>query len=270
MPFDINSITQFLADNAILLIAVGAVLYLIYTGLKKNKQAKYKPVILEKEIRRLVKELFEISQEKHGYGKTLFIGSRHSGFVLQSIMIPYNRDIKIALKDNLEYQRQLRQLREDKAKHQIDEYYDERINDLKQKYKNNTAQEKERLVAFKVCGKSKLNKLIANLLSMGIKYHIVNKELMSEDATSFFISHECRPTNKLGIFTYDNSAKAFVDRLAKEFNADQIADSVVNFVPKLSFLELEQAKNRSSLEFMAELDKAKKKSMIEDVKKGNV
>ena len=268
MP-DLNDIVAFLTDNLYIIIAMAVIIFFFFKFWKQSGESKYKPVILAREIRHLMDEAFSINQEKHGYGKTLFIGSRDSGYILQSIEFPFIEEFKISLKDNIDYKNQLKLIKEAmKQNKYTEEFYSEKLALLKKDHENKINTIKNKFFGFKTCGKGRIKRIMA-MLGIGLNYFIINKNLIEETDSSFWVTYESRPELYLGIWVYDNPAKRYLDHETFKINREQELNSMINYLPKLAYHDLELSKNKASLEYMAELDQAKKKGMIENMKKGN-
>lgn len=262
----LSDIVNFLAENWLLIAIMIGVIFIIMKLLKSAKKSEYKPVVLSKEIKGLLKEMFDINQEKHGTGKTLFIGSRDSGYIMQSIEFPYHQKLKIALKDNLEYKKKLAQLQEEKANHDLDEFYDVKIAELQEDYKNQSTERVDKFFGFKTCGKGRIKRLLANF-GIGLHFYIVNKKLITETHDSFYITYESRPEMFLGVWVFDNIAKDFLEFEAMKINREQELDSMENILGRIIYHDLDMSKEKAEMTAFKEWKKESRKSMIEDMKK---
>lgn len=247
----INEIINFFVQNIIYIVIAIGVIYLAYTYLyKPGKEDKYKQLNISKEVKKDLKGLFDITGVSVGYGKTLYIGSIMSGFVLKQIFINYYDKKEITAKVNKMLKK-----------------YPEAEELLKDKFKKEIPEEPKVFYGFKVCGKSFFRRLLANLLDIGVITYLVDKELVTETELSYNINPYSQPTKFLDIYIYSSIGKKAVEEIVFKIEREQVLGALVNFTPKLTFLELEQAKSKAQLEILEEINKKKRKEMIEEIKK---
>lgn len=247
---DLTGILSFFSDNllnfAVIFIIIFAIYYLFFRGEKKDK---FKPLILAKEVRKDLKSLFDLTEETFGYGKSLYIGSRFAGFVLNSIFINYYDRIEDTIKI---------------AK--LKEKYPEAKELVEKKYKE---LEHKPFYAFKICGKGKVSRFMASWFDIGIKYILVDKSIIEEDLQNFKINPYSQPSQFLDVYIFSSAGKKFIDDIAYKIALEQQLESFANWIPKMTFHEIEQAKGKASLDSLEQIyEKRKKESIDELIKKG--
>lgn len=241
---------SFIARNLpYIAIAVGFVIFLFWIVSKYSKsEDKFKPIVLEKEIKKDFNEVFKLTQEPVGYGKTLYIGSRQAGFVMKSIYV--NFYIK---KDKPELKRTANVTKLIKKHPSVKEVMN--------------TQEAKIFNGFKVCGKSRVSRFLANFFDIGTRIFLVDKEIVTETESTYNVNPYSTPQLYFGIWIYSNIGRKLVDEIAYKVNQMQMLDSMVNYLPKLSFHELEQSKQKAQFDIFEEMQKKKRKEQLEEIKK---
>lgn len=229
-----------------LLLCAGIVMVFIYLYEKKKpKDEKYKQIDLEREIKRDLKETFELTKENIGYGKRLYIGSRLAGFVLKAITLNYyEEDLGKSLK-----------------KKKITEKFPEATQVTEE------VAPKTILYGFEVCGKSRLNRALANLLGLGVSTYLVDKDLVKEQETTFNVNPYSQPTKYLSAWIFSKYGQGFLENLTYKFADEQKLQKFVNWLPELTYFEHNQAKQNETLNMMEEVNKAKRDEFREQIKK---
>lgn len=247
----ITTIIDFVSTNfPYIAIAVGIVVAGVWFLTRyESKDHKFKPVVLEKEIHKDFNEVFKLTQEPIGYGKTLFIGSRQAGFVMKSIYINFFIDKE--KKPNLKRTANVTKLT---TKHKSVEAVLDK-NGMKKFY------------GFRVCGKSRIERILANLFDVGTRIFLIDSEIVEESESSFNVNPYCKPERYFNIWIYSRTGKKVVDEIAFKINQEQMLNSMVNYLPKLSFHEIEQSKQKAQLDIFEEMQRQKRKDTLEQIKK---
>lgn len=273
MP-ETTDILHWLNENAFILIIIVGVLFAFYWLAKKNKGDKYKPVVLAKELKKYMKELFSLAEIKK-INRPLFRGSEENGYVIAAFKVPFKESLSKSLEAEKKYKSSLRKIKKEMLDHpEVVEFYNKQLEELKNEYKKKTADKEHDIVIMKVISKKKLKRFVQKAfneigLEIGVHYLIINDSQILIDATGYYISWKAKPSNYLGIWVFDNPSKKYIDDVVYKINSEQQLDSMVNYLPKLSYHDLEQSKNKAALEFMAEQEKAKRKALTDELKKGN-
>lgn len=249
MPDILSTAINFIASNLPLIaIAVIVVAVIIWYFTKDNKESKFKPVVLEKEIKKDFNEVFKLTQEPIGYGKTLYIGSRQAGFVMKSIYVNfYMANEKPLLKRSVN------------------------VTKLVKKHPSvNEVMEKKNMKifhGFRVCGRSRISRFLANFFDIGTRIFLVDNEIVEETESTYNVNPYSTPQLYFGVWIYSNVGKKLVDEIAYKVNQMQMLDSMVNYLPKLSFHDLEQSKQKAQFDIFEEMQKKKRKEQLEEIKK---
>lgn len=246
----LSTVLNWIMANIPLIAVIGIVIAFIvwYFFMRGSTESKYKPVVLEKEIHNDLNEVFKLTQEPIGYGKTLYIGSRQAGFVMKSIYVNF---FKTKGKTNIK--RTINVTKLTKKHPSTKEVLDTKGMKI--------------FYGFRVCGRSKVERFLANFFDIGTRIFLVDKDIVDETESTYNINPYSKPTRYFGVWIYSNAGKLVVDEIAFKVNQQQMLDSMVNYLPKLSFHELEQSKSKAQLDIFEEMQKQKRKDQLEQIKK---
>lgn len=252
MADPVSGVINFIMSNLVyIIIVVGVVGFIIWLFTSKEKEAKFKPVDLKKEIRKDFDNLFSLSGQNIGFGKNLYIGSVFVGFVLKQIHLNYYKTLANTVKINV-------------LKKKINNKEAEEIID-----KNNADLKPTKFLAYRTCGKSFIARLLANLLGVGVKIFLVDKSLIKETETAYIINPYSQPERFLGVHIYSRIGYNVIENMSYKIQAEQKLDAMVNFIPRLTWLEVEQAKGKAKLDAMEEIFAKKRKEQLEQIVKAS-
>jgi hypothetical protein len=253
-----NRVVTWASSNLILVaVIIGAVVIVLYFLFKPKKEEKYKQLVLAKEIKKDLKSLFNMTEQSVGYGKDLYIGSRFIGFVLNSVFINFY------YKNNPKKQKPMLDVT---AKAETMKKKFPEATDIVEANIKKEGLDYKVCLGFKVCGKSRFSRLLA-LFGFGIKYYIVDQEILDESTLAFNINPYSQPTRFLDVFIFSNVARKVVEEIAFKITREQELNSMVNFLPKLTFHELQQAKNKSTMDLFEDMNKKRRKEQLEQIKR---
>jgi len=220
-----------------LIILIGIVVFITWYLVKPKPKEELKHISLFKEVRKDMKELFSVAEEKLGYGKTLSIGIQKIGYILK--MINFNwRNVK----GNPIKELKLKALEKEKPQTSSKQFY-----------------------GFKVCQKGFVNKALANILGIGIKYYLIDKELCTINPFDVVINPLSQYTNYLGIMIFSNVGEQIISNVAYKKTLENTLEAMVNYIPKMSFIELQQSKFAGRLDKLTKLEKQKYKDRLENL-----
>ena len=244
----INTLTGFFNQYYAVILVIMAAAFIMFWWLSKNqkKEEHYKPVVLEQEINKYIKSEFDLTAESIGYGKTLYIGSRDAGFVLKSI-----------------FMNQYPTWEETKN-----------VNALKRKYPSTTEKlDKENKIinilhGFEVCGKGRLNRIMANLFGYGITIYLIDKPLVEINESSVNINPYSKPIKMFGTWIFSDWGLQELEEIAFKIKHEQHLDAMVNIIPKSIFLgDINAGKEKASYDMLEEVNKERRKEQLEQIKK---
>lgn len=261
MPEDIfNSIMQFFNQYYAIILVIFGALFLFVWWLSKQgeKTQQYKAVILEKEINKYLNNVFNLTKEAIGYGKTLYIGSRDAGFVLKSIFINQyptwkeTKDKNTTVKNRKEIMLKYPETR------QIFDNYDQDENNKPINI----------LSGFETCKRGRINRFLANLFGYGIDIYLIDQKLVEINESSININAYSKPVMMFGVWIFSDWGKEELEEIAFKLHHEQMLEQFVNVIPKSIFLgDLQAGKEKATYDMLEEVNKEHKKEQLEQIKK---
>lgn len=106
-------------------------------------------------------------------------------------------------------------------------------------------------------------------LGAGLNYYLVESEkILNEDPSTVYINPFSQRDNFLGFNTFSELGHAVVENIIyKKIHAQHIEEDL-NFLPKLTILEIERAKDSQTLSEVSKMAKLKSNEIIEQIRKG--
>ncbi len=229
---DITSIVSSFFEASILGIPIwlilGIIIFVITEFYKPKKEEKYREISLTKEVRREMNELFKVAQENLGHDKILSIGPIKVGNIVK--MINYNFKKEKPLK------KRGRKPKEDKDKPKLKE-------------------RDGKFYGFKVIKNDFISKVKARILDTGHKFYIVEQSLCQTGPFQVTINPYSQYTNFVDVMIFSEAGKEIIKDIAYKLTLENTLESMVNYVPKLSFLELAQSKFAGKMDKMNEMQR---------------
>lgn len=108
---------------------------------------------------------------------------------------------------------------------------------------------------------------ISRVLNFKPLYTMVDDDFVKKEGEDFIIDSSAQFSNYLGIFIYSKSSKSVVSDIAYKISREQELEELVNFTPKMTFLEFERAKSSASVNELSDLSSKRKKEWVEDMTK---
>lgn len=230
--------------SIIFLVLFLVVIFLILKKLKP-KGKEYKHIVFYKEVKKYLESLFRLQESKLGFGLPLMSGFNNLGFILKVISISYDNTLN--LKDNLAKEK-------NKAKYKELEVLLEKVD-----------QERSYVYCFKLCHKGILKQFLANAFSFNVKYLLADKEIVNILPMEIQINPIVTPKVFADIYFYSKASKEIIEDIAFKSSREQELQEIVNFIPKQTFLEVQQSKDIQQLKEISDIKKKQRKEMIEEL-----
>jgi len=234
----ITQIFQYNIAGIPIIIIAGVIAFLFYFLYKPKKEDQYRKISLSKEVKREIKQIFDISEENLGYGKSLTIGPTKIGYIYKMINFNWS-DIH---KGNPTSEQEVKA-------------------DELQKLKPENIQ--KQFYGFKVGKKGLVNKVMVNLFGKGTKYYFVDKELVTLNPLEVVINPYSQYVNFIDIIVFSEAGKGIISDIAFKLTLEQTLEDLLNYLPKMSYLELKQSKFAGKLDKLTEVESEKYKKRLE-------
>lgn len=236
----------------IFIIAGLVFLFLFLLKIQRNKKDKYKAVNTSKEIQKDLDELFKLSHEKTGLW--LKSGTVNLGYILEAVRMV---------------------LPEAKLKSKNIKANDPNSLEAVKKEIENKKAKGIKFYAFKLAGcnliKRQFQKAMNKIgINLGLKYIVIEEELLTISDYNIIVNPYCLPSYYFNTWIYTNASMDFIDNIAIKLKHQLLIDSLVNTVPKQTYLEIKQSKDMEQLNAISKIKKDRQKEMLEEISKGNV
>lgn len=244
-----DPISDWFATNWLLLLfIIGGIAAAVYFFYKPVKEPEYKKLNIEKEIKKHIKNVFDLTEENIGYGKTLYVGSRDAGFIIKSIHINQYQTLT-----------ETAQIADFLKKHPETAEIVEKSNEkVKALYK---------LMGFQVCGRGRIKRVLAQL-GIGISYFLIEDILIKETETSFNINAYSQPVKSCGVWIFSSVGRSMIDEIAYKITDEQRLEALINTIPRSLFLsDLDHAKEKSSIDLLEDIKHARRAEELDRIKR---
>lgn len=212
----------------IIFIAVCYGAYLLIKRLWKTKEPKFEKKEIKKEFKKENNELFSSLSIKAN--KTLRLGYNTIGFVME--YVTFKEKPRLALiKGKLK-------LVEDK-----------------------TAIKKD-ILGLKVRNNNILWWLLSKL-GIGIKYYFIDKDLTTDSDNEIIINQNAEFTIFNGVTIFSNQAREVVENIAFKINREAELEELINYIPKMNYLETTTSQIVARLREKAEIEKEKYRGQVD-------
>ncbi len=154
-----------------------------------------------------------------------------------------------------------------------DEVEDDFIKEIKKQVtrkkpdKSKAKTESKEFFLFETYPNSIIGKLMMKFKREG-KYTIVDEDYIRHDGKNYIINPNAQFVEYLGIYIFSDKSKQIVSDVAFKIVKEQELDELVNFLPKMTYLELNQAKFSSKLDKISQMDRKKREEAIDRLVKG--
>lgn len=222
---------------------------------KRNKKTEetFKAVNTKKEVHKDLNALFKLSHEKTGLW--LKSGTVNLGYIIEAVRLylPKNEikaeEIKANNPNSLEA--------------------------VKKTIENKKIEKGIKTYAFKLAScnilKRQLQKALNKInIQIGLNYLLIDAELLTFSDFNIIVDPYCTPHYYFDIWIYTNNGMEFIENITIKLRHQLLIDSLVNEVPKLTYLEIKQSKDMEQLNAIDKIKKKRTKEMLEDISKGNV
>ncbi len=233
-------------------LAVGLIVYVISEFYKPPKEEQYRKISLVKEVRRELNELFKTSEETIGQDKTLSIGPVRVGSILK--MINLNKGNKIFTK-----------LKKKKKKEPKEKEEKETKEIKKEEKPKKKPKEQPNFYGFKVVKNDIVSKLMAQILNKGYKVYLVEQSLCSIGPMDIVITPYSQYDNFIDVMIFSEAGKEIIMDIAYKLTLENTLEEMVNYVPKMSFLDSQQSKFAGRVDKMSDLEKQKYKDRLKSI-----
>jgi hypothetical protein len=214
---------------------LGLIVVIVYLFILKNKpkEDKYRNIELRKEVRREIKQIFDVSEKNLGYGKILCIGPTKIGFIYK--MINYNWSKTL----NSFTEIKTVALQNEKPHTNLKSFY-----------------------GFKVGRKGLLNR-INILFGKGTKYYFVDANLVTFNPFEIVINPYSQYTDFIDVILFSQAGKEIIEDIAFKITLEKTLEAMVNHIPMMEYLEVNLAKTVAKYRELTKLEKEKYEGKIE-------
>jgi len=250
--------SDFVIPNAIWLLLVVAVLWLILT---RKKEEKFKRKSTIKDMKNELKLIFKL------FGKPLNkrIDSGMTTWRHGISYIPFYWDQNKPLSANIKTSRQMTNfLRKNPDKAKVISTYKRDGKEIKVKGIKPDIVE---MYIIKVCDYKFIGKTLSKL-GVGINYLVVSKNILEKSKDVIQIQPNLLPNVEFNIIFFENSARQFVENVVYKLNREEELDEFRNQIPKQNYLEVSTAGLVARAREKATIEKAKYKGQIEGAEGG--
>jgi hypothetical protein len=211
---------------------------------------KAKPQIVKNKKGKLVVQLSDKDAKVHGLEKA--IKSRHDRIdAMQRMTLSEDEITKEAeIKD-----------RDEKIK-SLEESIREYEKELTIAKADAANQKQELIYCFKVRGTGIMSQVLA-YFNFGLRYYLVDKDFVTQSAGEVIINPTAEHTNFLGVIIFSSKAREIVENIAFKINRENELEALINFLPKMEYLETSIAGQVAKLREKAEIEANKYKSQTE-------
>lgn len=229
-----------------------AVLYLIWK--RQGKEETFDKLDTAKEIRKYLREYLSFNKDNSGYW--LKSGVTNIGYVIESARISWPKNLK-TYKEKIETtttQGKLKKALEPKPV---------------------KPEELEKAYVLKVASSNVIRRYLQKSLNkisieLGLRYLIVEEKLLTFSEVNASLDPYAVARYHFNTWIYSNKALDEVDNIAIGLKHQLVIDSLVNEVPKLTYLELKQSKDMEQLNAIAKIKNKRQEKMLEEISKGDV
>lgn len=248
-----EDIINYFKEHWLLIAVVLYALFLTYKWFKNKSPKEYKEIDLKKEVKSTIKDYLDIYSEKYPltWGYDLRIGYNKIGLIKRissaySIFEKYDftkkkvQDIKkvvVVTKEQLEKEKQQK-----------------------------VPKEQKKVLIFETY-KDSLGGKIKFLLGFKPEYFIIDEDIITKEGVTYSIN----PTSSFGKFLtiniFSKQTRDYIEDISFKITREEELKQLVNFTPRMVYLEGESAKYRQKGQVLADLEKAKK-NQAEGLTKG--
>jgi hypothetical protein len=273
-------INAIISNIPLIAIAIGIIFFILWLYRRSKKETPYEIIRLEKEVKKDMKDVFNLTKETIGYGKTLYIGSRNVGFILKSIIIPQYKTLDETLNNAKKHLDKVEK-KDDRLEFASKYFYSKDYDNLtvgeikaltekleeKPKEQTNAGKVLNFVYGFETCGRGFIKRLLANL-GLGVDFFLIDESLIEEHETSFNVSWQSKPTKTLGVWIVSNAGLQEIEEIAYKIKHSQDLEQLINVIPRSIYLsDLDHAKQKATFDDMEEVIREKRKEQLEQIKK---
>lgn len=231
------------------LVIIGIVILFIVIYKKRKqlfgkKEKEYKEIILKDEITEEVKDILDVGGKKIFKEKRLLrIGYNIIGRITR--IVKFHWDEEKTFVKNVKANKELQKLR-DEVKGESN--------------KNN-------FFLFEIIKKGMFGK-IKYFFGFGKKYYLVDLEFVTNSPSEYMITPYAQYIKYFGnVYVFSKEGKKVIMNLADKLTLEQVLQEQVNFVPRMTFLEVRTAKFSAKARELSAIEKEKYASRIEALEK---
>lgn len=103
------------------------------------------------------------------------------------------------------------------------------------------------------------------LFGFGKKLYIIDESLVSINPFEVVINQNATHVNFLNIIIFSKYARDVVEDISFKLTRVEELEEIINFLPKQTYLEVDQSKTMEQLKGITELEKSKRKDAIEEL-----
>jgi hypothetical protein len=123
--------------------------------------------------------------------------------------------------------------------------------------------EGKNIIAFSKCKPNPISRFLA-LLGIRIKYVLVDEEYLRYDNNTVIINPSANHSTFCGVLIFSTKAKEITENIAYKINRENELEELINFIPKMSYLETNVSSKVAELREKADIEKEKYKGQVED------
>jgi len=123
------------------------------------------------------------------------------------------------------------------------------------------------LILVKICRNNIISKFLS-IMNLGVKYLIIDDEYLTQTSTEIQIipNVQAKPYYH-NVITYSKVGRAIVEDTSFRASRQAELEELINFIPKQTYLEVQQSKQMEELSMIQKIAKEKRKEQIEEIKK---
>jgi hypothetical protein len=247
--------TEFLPSipNEYLVVGLlGLVIALVIINRKRwfGKVEKYKEIILSKEIEKEIKDLLEVSGNKiFRERRNLRSGFNVIGRITRAVEFNWNLET-----DEAKNPKPVIKTTEQKDAEEL------RNEIAKEDPPNN-------FFLFEVMKNDIIGK-IKFIFNKGMKYFLVDRQFIDESPLEYIINPSAQHIRYFGeVYIFSTMGKNIIMNLADKMTLQQVLQEQVNFVPRMTFLEVKTARFSQRARELASIEQNKYESRVENLDK---
>jgi len=230
-----------------ILVGVVILFIIIYKKRKQifgKKEKEYKEIILKDEITDEVKDILDVGGKKIFKEKRLLrIGYNIIGRITRIVYFHWDEEKTLA--KNIKANEELKRLKKEvEGKGNKNNYF-----------------------LFEVIKKSFFGK-IKYFFGFGKKYYLVDIGFVTNSPSEYMITPYAQYIKYFGnVYVFSKEGKKIIMNLADKLTLEQVLQEQVNFVPRMTFLEVRTAKFSQKARELSEIESKKYQSRIEALEK---